>query len=316
MPSVVRSATICAILLAFAGAPGFTQSSKHATHMDVVYAKPYVMVMVNGRGPFRFVVDTGTGGQALISPSLADQLQLPVIGQARLTDPSGQGGQRSQILFIQSLNIAGVEFSQIQAIRHSLAGEDDTCMGVLGFTLFRDYLLTLDYPNHKLMLAEGSLSGDGEHSVLSFRMPDGVPIVPIKVGKERVEAQLDSGGVGLALPEHLASQLRFASGPVLYANAESLSTRFQLKAGRLGTDVHLGRYAFAQPVVEIHPAFPRVNLGACPMQHFSITFDQKNLLVRLDSDHEVLHIDSIPTAMRLQNTPAPKPPDLALIPVG
>jgi predicted aspartyl protease len=316
MPSLVRMVSVCAILLAVAAAPGLTQSSRHATRMDVVHGKPYVMVTVNGRGPFRFVVDTGTGGQALISPSLADQLQLPAIGQARLTDPSGQGEQRSQILFIRSLNIAGVELSQIQAIRHSLAGEDDTCMGVLGFTLFRDYLLTLDYPDHRLMLSEGSLSSDGEHSVLPFRMPDGVPIIPIKVGNDRIEAQLDSGGIGIALPEHLASQLKFASDPVLYANAESLSTRFQLKAGRLGTDVHLGRYTFAQPIVEVLPALPRANLGACPMQHFSITFDQKNLLVRLDSNRDVLHIDSMPTTMRLQNAPPPKPPDLALIPVG
>jgi hypothetical protein len=103
---------------------------------------------------------------------------------------------------------------------------------------------------------------------------------------------------------------------VLYANGESLSTRFQLKAGRLETDVHLGRYTFAQPMVEIHPAFPRANLGACAMQHFAITFDQKNLLMRLDSTHDVLHIDSIPTTMRMQNAPASKPPDQALIPVG
>jgi predicted aspartyl protease len=285
-------------------------------HMEVVHGKPYVMVRVNGRGPFRFVVDTGTGGQALISPALADQLQLPAIGQARLVDPSGQGEQRVQILYVQTLNLAGVEFADVKAIRHALAGEDDTCMGLLGFTLFRDYLLTLDYPNHSLALTQGALTADGEQSVLPFRMPDGVPIAPLKIGSETFDAQLDSGGVGLTLPEQLASQFKFATTPVVYANGESLSTRFQLKAGRLGTDVHVGRYRFARPVVEIHPAFPLVNLGACPMQNFAVTFDQKNLLVRFDSAREVLHLDSMPTTMRMQNAPPPRPPDLALVPVG
>lgn len=316
MPSLIRTANLRTILFALVAAPACAQTPKHTIRMDVVHGKPYVMVTVNGRGPFRFVVDTGTGGQALVSPALADQLQLPAIGQARLVDPSGRGEQRSQIVFVESLNVAGVEFTEIKAIRHTLAGEDETCMGLLGFTLFRDYLLKLDYANHSLTLAQGALTEDGEHSVLPFRMPDGVPIIPFRVGEERVEAQLDSGGVGLTLPEQLALQLKFASSPILYANGESLSTRFQLKAGRLATDVHLGRYTFEHPVVEIHPAFPLANFGACPMQHFAFTFDQKNQLVRLDSDREVHHLDSMPTAIRMQNAPPRKPPDLALIPVG
>jgi predicted aspartyl protease len=284
--------------------------------MDVVHGKPYVMVTVNGKGPFRFVVDTGTGGQAIISPMLADQLELPVAGQARLVDPSGQGEQRAQILFIQSLNVAGVEFAGIKAIRHKLSGEEDPCMGLLGFTLFRDYLLTLDYPNRNMILVRGALSSDGERFVLPFRMPDGVPIAPLRINGMRVDAQIDSGGSGLTLPEQLASQLKFASPPAVYANAESLSTRFQLKEGRLGADIHVGRYTFASPLVEIHPAFPLVNMGASPMQNFAITFDQNKLLMRLESAHKLLHLDSIPTAVRLQNSPAPKQPDLSLIPVG
>jgi predicted aspartyl protease len=316
MLSLNRFASICAILFVAFPVLAYPQSPARTIHMDVVHGKPYVMVMVNGKGPFRFVVDTGTGGQALITPALADQLQLPVLGQARLVDPSGQGGRHSQIFFIQSLSIGAVEFTEVKAIRHSLAGEDQTCMGLLGFTLFRDYLLTLDFPGRSMTLAQGALSSDNNQSVLSFRMPDGVPLVPLRIGNEQVEAQLDSGGVGLTLPEHLASQLKFTSTPVVYANGESLATRFQLKAAKLGTDVHIGRYTFAQPLVEIHPAFPLVNLGACPMQHFAITFDQKNLLVRFDSNHEILHLDSTPTTLRMENAPQPRTPDLALVPVG
>jgi predicted aspartyl protease len=316
MLSLRSFAGLCAILLVASSVPAFPQGQAHTIHMEVVHGKPYVMVMVNGKGPYRFVVDTGTGGQALITPALADQLQLPVLGRARLVDPSGQGGQHSQILFLQSLSIGAVEFTEVKAIRHALAGENETCMGLLGFTLFRDYLLTLDFPNRSMTLAQGALTTDGNQSVLPYRMPDGVPLVPLRIGNEQVEAQLDSGGVGLTLPEHLASQLKFTSTPVVYANGESLATRFQLKSARLGTDVHIGRYTFAQPLVEIHPAFPLVNLGSCPMQHFAITFDQKNLLVRFDSDREILHLDSTPTTLRMENAPEPRTPDLALVPVG
>ena len=317
MPSTVRiPALFLFFLLLLSFAPAQQKFSASSTPMDVVHGKPYVMVTVNGRGPYRFVVDTGTGGDALVTPALAQILELPVIGQARLTDPSGRGEQRTQILFVDSLSVAGVSFNNIKVIRHALAGEDDTCMGLLGFTLFKNHLLTLDYPNHRLSLASGSLAPADDGSVLSFTMPSGVPIVPLNIDGERIEAQLDSGGIGLTLPERLASHLKFTISPVVFGNGQSLNTRFQVKAGRLSSDVRIGPYAFEHPVVEVHPVFPIANFGACPMQNFTITFDQQNLLVRLESEKKVLHLDSMPTSIRMQNAPPPKPPDLALIPVG
>ena len=315
MPFATAITGLSAILFAVFAVPGFAQLPPHAARMEVVYGKPYVMVMINGRGPFRFVVDTGTGGQALISFALAGELQLPVAGQARLIDPSGQGEQRAQIFLIDSLTVAGVEFTGVRAVRHSLAAVDATCQGLLGFTLFRDYLLKLDYPNHLLTLSTGSLAADGERSVLPFRMPDGVPIAALRIGSMRVDAQFDSGGAGLSLPEQLAARLKFASDPVVFGNGESLSTRFQIKTGKLGSNVRLGQYTFERPSVEINPAFPLANFGGYPLQNFAVTFDQKNLLMRLDAARKRFHLETMPTSIRMLNAPF-KPPDIKLVPVG
>jgi predicted aspartyl protease len=292
------------------------QRIQHSIPMEVVHGKPYVMVMVNGRGPFRFVVDTGTGGQALVTPELADKLSLPGAGQGRLTDPTGQGQKDAPVVLIESLQIAGVGFTGIKAIRHTLFGEDGSCDGVLGFTLFRDYLLTLDYPNRRLGLASGSLTTDRERSVVGFRMPDGVPIVTLHVGELRVDAQLDSGGEGLSLPEQLASHLQFAVNPVLFANGQTLSTRFQIKAAKLASSVRLGKYTFPEPIVEINPAFPLANFGSCPMQNFALTFDQKNLLVQFEAARTKIVLSATPSAVRLVNSPPRKPPEPGLVPVG
>lgn len=316
MPFLTRIGSACALLLALSAVPACAQTPTHTARMEVINGKPYVMVMINGRGPFRFVIDTGTGGQAIITSRLADQLQLPVVGQARLIDPTGKGEQRAQILLIDSLNIAGVEFAGVKAVRHSLAAEDDTCQGLLGFTLFHDYLLKLDYPNHLLSLSSDALQSDGERSVLPIRMPDGVPIASLRIDGVRVDAQFDSGGAGLSLPQHLVPLFRFASDPVLFGNGQSLSTRFQIKVGRLGTDIHLGRYTFNRPSVEINPAFPLANFGACPMQNFAVTFDQRNHLMRLDASRKSFHLDAAPTTIRMQNVPPLKPADAALVPVG
>ena len=44
--------------------------------MTARFGKPYVMVTVNGKGPYRFVIDTGTGAEAFVTPELADELKL------------------------------------------------------------------------------------------------------------------------------------------------------------------------------------------------------------------------------------------------
>ncbi|HET7105033.1 MAG TPA: pepsin/retropepsin-like aspartic protease family protein [Terracidiphilus sp.] len=316
MPIFARAGACSSFLLLLATAIATAQPGQHVTRMEVVHGKPYVMVMVNGKGPFRFVVDTGTGGEALIAPSLADQLHLPAVGESRLVDPSGQGNQKAPILQVQSLNVAGVEFTDVRAIRHQLASEDGSCQGLLGFVLFRDYLLRLDYPERRLALSRGGIKPDGEKSVLPFRMPDGVPIVTIQVAGKDVDAQIDTGGIGLSLPAELASRLKFVSDPALFAISESLATRFKVKAGKLAADVNMGRYTFDDPVVEINPAFPLANLGGYVMQFFAVTFDQNNGLVRLDARKKVFHLNSLPSVLRLQNAPPAKPVDQSLVPVG
>ena len=304
----VEAVCACALLQA--------QSVLHSAPLEVTHGKPFAMVMVNGRGPFRFVIDTGTGTEAFVAPELADQLGLPAAGQARLSDPSGQGGQRVPMVMIQSLTLAGVDFGSFKAPVHALSTDDGPCMGLLGFVLFRDYLLTLDFPNRRVMLQAGALAPDGERTVLPFRSPDGVPIVAMMIGRLHLDAQIDSGGQGLSLPEPVAARLKFAAEPSAFSNGQSLSTKFQIKGARLASDVHVGGYTFERPFVEINPAFPLANFGSCPMQKFALTFDQKRGLIRFDARQKSLRLAATPAPLRLDLVPSAKPPDPALVPVG
>lgn len=302
--------------VAQASSPPMASPGELSAPLELIRDRPYVSVKLNGRGPYRFLIDTGTGAQALVTPELAHELALPVIGHAKLMDPSGQGEQRSDILAIRSLEIAGAEWEHINAIEHRLYGEEENCQGVLGFTLFKDYLLTLDYQGRRLILASGAISPDGGGTVLPFRMPDGVPITLLRIGGQRLEAQIDSGGTGLSLPDAVAAKVNFLSTPMAFSNGESLVTRFQIKAARLRQEVHLGHYVFRQAFVEINRAFPLVNFGSTPLRHFAVTFDQQKLLVRFQSSQTVLHLDASPTNLQLTNEPKREASDRKLVPIG
>src|SRR5437868_3222230 len=163
MKDLLKLAVVC-IVVTFPGSI-HTQdldllNQPHSAYMEVTRGKPYVMVTINGRGPFRFIVDTGTGGDAMVTSELAQQLDLPVAGEARLNDPTGQGGQNARIRKLDKLQVAGVDFYSVRAIEHSLPVGDGACQGMLGFTLFRDFLLTLDYVHGRIILAEGELVPD------------------------------------------------------------------------------------------------------------------------------------------------------------
>jgi hypothetical protein len=304
------------LIVVAAGLDASSQQAFHSAPLDITHGRPYVLVLVNGKGPFRFVVDTGTGGQAFVSSELVDELGLPEAGQVHLNDPSGQGGRKVPMVLIQSLEVAGVEFTGVKAAVHNFDIGDGSCQGLLGFVLFRNYLLTLDYPKRQMVLAQGNLAPDGGKSVLPFRMPDGIPIVSMAIGGISIDAQLDSGGAGLSLPIETASHLRFSSHLASLSNAQSLSTRFMVKGATLATDVHIGSYAFKRPFVEINPAFPIANFGSVPMQNFALTFDQSNLLVRFEAQQRVLHLWATPGPIRLLNAPPAQPHDPTLVPVG
>ncbi|HTX75928.1 MAG TPA: retropepsin-like aspartic protease [Terracidiphilus sp.] len=306
------------VVLALLGAAlsASAQAIEHSQRMEELYGKPYVMVTINGHGPFRFIIDTGTGADVLVTPALAEQLGFATVGHATLSDPSGQGGKRVPIVAIDTLELAGVSFENVRAVESGFFAESGTCQGLLGFTLFRDYLLTLDFPNRRVTLAKGALAPDGGKTVLPFRMPQGVPIASLKVdGLAPVEAQLDSGGGGLVLPEAIAVHLKYDVPPMLFASGQSVATCFKLQVARLASDVKIGRYTFTHPVVEIHPAFPLINFGSPPMQSFAITFDQKNLLVRFAAREKKFNLEAPPSPPRMTNALSHQPPP-GLVPVG
>jgi predicted aspartyl protease len=280
--------------------------------MEVLYGKPYVMVTINGRGPYRFILDTGTGGEVLITPELARELALPATGKATLSDPSGEGSKKKvPVVLIDTLELAGVRFNTLEAVEHTFQSEAGQAEGLLGFALFRDYLLTLDFPNRRMGLSTGALTPDGEKTVLPFTLQSGVPVTQLRLSDQvAVQALLDSGGAGLEIPEQVAAPLKYDVDPVLFAVGHSICTTFQIKAAKLGTDVKLGRYVFAHPVVQIHSAFPVANFGAWPMQGFAITFDQENQLVRFESAHDTFSLGPPPSPPHLINQARQQAEDL------
>lgn len=113
-----------------------------------------VPVLVNNEGPFTFVLDTGAGGTT-ITNHLADKLKLPLSGiVARALGIHGV--QETHVAIIENISISSNTYEDIHAviIDESLIGPRGELIknGILGYPIFKEYELIIDYPNQSYAL--------------------------------------------------------------------------------------------------------------------------------------------------------------------
>jgi predicted aspartyl protease len=75
--------------------------------------QPAVEVMVNGRGPYLFLVDTGASGVARIDAKLAAELALPDAGETQASGALGQGQVAIRRVKVASLRLGGHEYRDL-----------------------------------------------------------------------------------------------------------------------------------------------------------------------------------------------------------
>ncbi len=249
---------------------------------------PVVEVKLNGQGPFAFMIDTGAGMQADIDVSVAARLNLRANGRVIAGDPSGMNDREVSTSNIDSLTFgrgAGVEFRNVTAVvrQHRITKDYPDVDGILGFALFTEYLLTLDYPAMQVRLSRGALPPANRADILNFEIENRIPVIELAIGKVRVRAHVDSGNfvAGFILPEEIVEQLQLLSAPVTVGSARSVSNRIELKQAQLRDSINMGRFSFPQATVQF-PALSDTNVGFKVLRGFTVTFDQKNRRMKLE----------------------------------
>ncbi|MBW4050359.1 MAG: hypothetical protein HIU85_02695 [Proteobacteria bacterium] len=193
-------------------------------------------VMVDGKGPFRFIIDTGAN-QSTIAPRLAAALGLTSsarepIRVAGVTGTAIVPSVRIESLRAGALNITHTRLPVIWS--PIMAGAD----GILGAAGLDHDSLLVDFRRNTVEIRRASGSGlrEGYARLRATRLPGGLLSVPGEVGNVRVTAIIDTGS-----PQTLGNMALFR---ILYADARSrgkfasASVYGATKQVRLG-EVHL-----------------------------------------------------------------------------
>lgn len=254
---------------------------------------PIVEVMVNGQGPFLFMIDTGGGLAADFDTALVASLKLPANGKVRAGDPSGQNAREFETVAVESIKLGTVEFRNVTALaRERRTGPNaPEVSGILGFPLFADFLLTLDYPGKQVRLARGELPQANGANILSFEMPRRIPVVDLMIGSLKVRAHIDSGNLvgAFILPTALLNKLNLVSAPVTIGHARTIANEIEIKQAQLGETITLGSFEFPKPTIT-YPALNETNIGLQTLREFALTFDQKNKRMKLARPPSVMNL--------------------------
>jgi hypothetical protein len=246
---------------------------------------PVIEVKLNGQGPFFFAIDTGGGMQADIDPAIAAQLNLQPTGKVLIGDPSRENDREMELTSIASLTFGGAEFRNVTALIRAqrITKDYPEVDGFLGFALFTEYLLTLDYPAMQVRLARGALPKANGADILPFEIENRIPVIEVAVGKLRMKAHVDSGNfvAGFILPEEVVEQLTLLSQPVTVGHARSVTNRIEIKQAQLKDTIRIGSFQYPEATIAF-PAPSDTNVGFKILREFAITFDQKNKRMKLE----------------------------------
>lgn len=236
-----------------------------------------VEVLINGTIPATMLIDTGAPG-LMVDFDIAEQIADTENEEITFMDAVGNEIAATELGRLSQVQIGALTVFDVEAFAmdlEELSGAMTVDIdGILGFPLFADVLLTLDYPGKQVRVAHGSI--DQEESMPMFREYP-VPIIELKLGDTDVPFCIDSGSShGFSVPG--GGPLHYVQDPIPTSAGMALGGIGYIFAARLDDSVTLAGVRYDEPVIEVSTVQPL--LGTKILRRYEITFDQRNARVR------------------------------------
>jgi predicted aspartyl protease len=259
---MTRSLTLFLLLLLALGVRSAAVFSSASLKSDELFASPtktdrvgriVAPVMINGRGPFRMVIDTGAS-HSTVSPALAEALGLKPDQDQGIIVNGITGTAMLPSVAIESLEAGRFLLHNVRlpvVWGSVMAGAD----GILGVASLQTERLMVDFKWNRVVIVEAGRSAPaGFVRIAAKRLADGLFVVPARVDGIPVQAVLDTG-----------SQRSLGN----LALREALHTDRGRRTLLLVTDVYGA--TTASKAGEVH-LVPQVDLGKIQLNRLAVVF--------------------------------------------
>jgi len=139
--------------------------------------QPHVDVMINGKGPFNFLLDTN--GALTLTTATAKAAGLKLVGKAGVKGATGLAAPKKFAL-IDNLGVGAAHLRNqyTTVVDPAPAGLDSQTAGVIGYEVLARFTTTFDFPKQLLTL---SLAPDssllGSNDARSFTLDSTLPVI-------------------------------------------------------------------------------------------------------------------------------------------
>jgi len=240
----------------------------------------FVGAFVNGHGPFRFGFDTGASGVGRADSSLASALSLPKVDRTANSD--GVKVESADVVSVENLRLGGIEKRNVQLVsRNYNKGRKpglQPIMGIIGRDFFADALVTMHYPERRIIFSGGRLD-PGEAGVVAYGASFTVPVC---LAGGCYQGKIDTGSSrGFVVPKDLVPKLA-AGKPVPIGEglrSNSVATLYEMT---LNEPVHVaGVTATNQKVLYADPSDTVIVIGSEFLKDYVLTIDQRAHLLKI-----------------------------------
>ena len=289
------------------GEPHDFELAPHTTSttfpIEVVNNHIYLDAKVNGKGPFRFIFDTG--GEGILNPDVAASLGVHPAG-ALQAGGAGAGTVQTGFAWVGKIQLGGATMSHqsfailpLGPVMQAIEGMHID--GMVGYETVARYLTTIDYAHNTMTLSLPKAGVRPSGVAVPFVFYQTIPQVKAAVDGLRATVEIDTGsrseltlmspyvaahGLAKKYPSPVQGIVGYGIGGPTTAQMTRIKT---LSVGlvavpgvvtNLSTDT---KGAMADPSLS-------GNLGGGVLKRFVVTFDYRNQIMYLQKGANFAHV--------------------------
>ncbi|MBI2148981.1 MAG: aspartyl protease family protein [Acidobacteria bacterium] len=166
----------------------------------------FTRVLVNGRGPYDFAIDTGAT-QTVLSDKLAVELGLQPVTSTLMHGVGGGGKIESKLYTVKDLSIGEVKIKSIPVGAFNDPLVTQLADGILGTAILSDFIITVNYPDSRLELTRRRTPAPASAEVVPVWYFSNLILLPLEVNGRAGNYIVDTGAVTTVLSHRTAATL-------------------------------------------------------------------------------------------------------------
>ena len=260
--------------------------------MELVAGRPVVRLLVNGKGPYAFLVSTGAQA-TVIDEKLAAELALkppPETKEKAGEKPTEkEKDKRASGMLELDLEAGTTKLAKVAVLPTDItkyvaeAGLASRSRGVLSLSAWKDQLVTVTFPPRaRVTIEPGALPEPNGQDIFPLDPETGELRVSVLVGDQTVQCRVEPlAPGGLSMPEAYLKKLLLDGAPIELGTQTIAGQTLTVREARLAYSATLAGFELINPVVRFAGAGDSATAGSHFLVGLAITYDLANNRARL-----------------------------------